>query len=64
VEEGDGRAELEAALARALSDLKLATEARRKLNAMSPAVLEAVRHEREVMERIHELVQRLARSDA
>jgi hypothetical protein len=61
VEEGDGRAELEAALARALSDLKLATEARRKLNATSPGVLEAVRHEREVMERIQELVERLGR---
>ena len=47
----DRAAELEAALARALSDLKLATDARRKLNATSPGVLEAVRREREVMER-------------
>ena len=60
----DRAAELEQALARALSELKLATEARRKLNAASPGVLEAVRHEREVMERIQELVGRLAQSDA
>ena len=60
----DRAAELEQALARALSELKLATEARRKLNATSPGVLEAVRHEREVMERIQELVARLAQSDS
>jgi hypothetical protein len=63
VEAGDGRAELDAALARALWDLKLATEARRKLYATSPGVLEAVRHEREAMERIQELVERLGRVD-
>ena len=59
MEEVEGRAELEAALARALADLKLATEARRELTAGSPGVLQAVRHEREVMERIEELVERL-----
>ena len=57
-------AALEQELARAVSDLKLATEARRKLNATSPGVLQAIRHEREVMERIQELVERLAESDA
>ena len=57
MDEGDGRAELEAELARAISDLKLATEARRELTATSPGLLQAVRHEREVMERIQELVE-------
>jgi sugar-specific transcriptional regulator TrmB len=59
VADADRVAELEQALARALSDLKLATEERRKLRATSPGVLEAVRHEREVMERIQELVARI-----
>jgi sugar-specific transcriptional regulator TrmB len=59
VADADPVAELEQALARALSDLKVATEERRKLNATSPGVLEAIRHEREVMERIQELVERI-----
>jgi hypothetical protein len=63
VEEVDARAELEAALARALWDLKRATGARRELTAGSPGVLQAVRHEREVMERIEELVERLRMLD-
>jgi hypothetical protein len=63
VEEVNGRAELEAALAGALSDLKLATAARREQTATSPGVLQAVRHEREVMERIQALVERLSMVD-
>ncbi len=58
--DADRVAELERTLARALSDLKLATDERRNLNATSPGYLEAVRHEREVMERIQELVARIA----
>jgi hypothetical protein len=48
----DPRAEKEDALVRALADLKAATKARRKLRADSPELLPALRHEREVMERI------------
>ena len=59
MEEVEGRAELGAALARALADLKLATEARREQTPTSPGLLQAVRREREVMERIQELVERL-----
>jgi len=59
VADADRLAELEEGLARALSDLNLATEARRKLDATSPGVLAAVRHEREVMERIQQLVARI-----
>ena len=49
-------AELEKALAQALVDLKAATEARRRLPARSPDLLQAVRVEREVMERIERLI--------
>ena len=49
-------AELEKALAQALVDLKAATEARRHLPARSPDLLQAVRVEREVMERIERLI--------
>ena len=47
---------LEKALAQALVDLKAATEARRRLPARSPDLLQAVRVEREVMERIERLI--------
>jgi hypothetical protein len=53
----DRRAEEEAALVQALADLKAATEARRNLPADSSDLPEAVRREREVMERIWTLVQ-------
>jgi hypothetical protein len=56
---GDRRAEQEDALVRALGDLKAATKARRSLRADSPELLQAVRREREVMERIWALVQQL-----
>ena len=49
-------AELEKALAQALVDLKAATEARRRLPARSPDLLQAVRVEREVMEHIERLI--------
>jgi hypothetical protein len=49
-------AELEAALAQALVDLKAATEARRRLPPRSPEVVDAVRRERKVMERIERLL--------
>ena len=54
-------AELEKALAQALVDLKAATEARRRLPARSPDLLQAVRVEREVMERIQRLIVLLGR---
>jgi hypothetical protein len=47
---------LEEALARALVDLKAATEARRRLPARSPDLVQAVHTEREAMERIQELI--------
>ena len=39
-------------------------KARRKLRADSPELLPAIRHERQVMERIWQLVQKLGRADA
>ena len=54
-------AELEKALAQALDDLKAATAARRRLPARSPDLLQAVRAEREVMERIQTLIVLLRR---
>ena len=50
---------IEDALAQALSDLKLATDARRKLNPDSTGVLHALRREREVMEHIQGLIEQL-----
>jgi hypothetical protein len=49
-------AQLEKALARALVDLKAATEARRRLPARSPDLVQAVRTERAAMERIQDLI--------
>jgi hypothetical protein len=60
---GDPRAEEEDALVQALADLKAATKARRRLRADSPELLPALRHEREVMERIWKLVEGLDRGD-
>lgn len=54
-------AELEKALAQALLDLRAATQARRRLPARSPDLLQAVRTEREVMERIQRLIVLLGR---
>jgi len=54
-------AEREKALAQALVDLKAATEARRRLPARSPDFLQAVRTEREAMERIQRLIVLLRR---
>jgi hypothetical protein len=54
-------AELEKALAQALVDLKAATRSRRRLPARSPDLLQAVRTEREVMERIQGLIVLLTR---
>jgi hypothetical protein len=59
----DSRAEQEDALVRALADLKAATKARRKVRADSPELLPALRREREVMERIWELVEGLDRRE-
>ena len=55
-------AEREEALAQALVDLKAATQARRRLHARSPDLVQAVRREREVMERIQRLIEQM-RSD-
>jgi hypothetical protein len=49
-------AEQEEALAQALVDLKAAPEARRRLPARSPGLVQAVRRERETMERIQRLI--------
>ena len=49
-------AEREEALAQALVDLKAATEARHRLPARSLDLVEAVRREREAMERIQRLI--------
>jgi hypothetical protein len=49
-------AEREEALAQALVELKAATEARRRLPDRSPDLVQAVRREREVMERIQRLI--------
>jgi hypothetical protein len=54
-------AEREQALAQALADLKAATEARRRLPAGSPDFVQAVRAEREAMERIQRLIVLLRR---
>jgi hypothetical protein len=54
-------AEREEALAQALVDLKAATEARRRLPARSPDFVQAVRREREAMERIQRLIVLLRR---
>ena len=54
-------AEREEALVQALADLKAATEARRRLPARSPDFVEAVRTEREAMERIQRLIVLLRR---
>jgi len=53
----DPRAGGEDALVRALAELKAATKARQKLRADSPNVLQAIRREREAMERIWVLVE-------
>ena len=55
----DLEANEEGALAQALAELKAATEVRRRLPADSLDLLDAVRHEREVMERIWMIVQDL-----
>jgi len=55
----DARFGQEDALVQALADLKTATQRRRSLQAGSDELLPAVRHEREVMERINELVAKL-----
>jgi hypothetical protein len=57
-------AELEAALAQALADLKAATEARRRMAARSPDLVDAVRREREAMERVERLIVPLRRDRA
>jgi hypothetical protein len=49
-------ADREEALAQALVELKAATEVRRRLPARSPDLVQAVRTEREVMERIQRLI--------
>jgi hypothetical protein len=49
-------ADREEALAQALVELKAATEVRRRLPARSPDLVQAVRREREVMERIQRLI--------
>jgi hypothetical protein len=54
-------AELEAALAQALVELKAATEARRRIPARSPDLVDAVRREREAMERVERLIVALRR---
>lgn len=54
-------AEREGALAQALIDLKAATEARRRLPPRSPDLVQAVRREREAMERIQRLIVLLRR---
>jgi hypothetical protein len=56
VREPQTPAELEEALAEALVGLKAATEARRRLPARSPDLVQAVHTEREAMERIQELI--------
>jgi hypothetical protein len=56
VSEPQTDAEREEALAQALVDLKAATEARRRLPARSPDLVQAVRTEGEVMERIQRLI--------
>jgi hypothetical protein len=56
VGEPETAAHLERALARALVDLKAATEARRRLPAGSPDLVQAVRTERAAMERIQDLI--------
>jgi hypothetical protein len=61
VSEPRSTVELEKALAQALVDLKAATEARRRLPVRSPDLLQAVRTEREVMERIQQLIELLKR---
>ena len=61
VAESETDAELEAALARALVDLKAATGARRRLPPRSPDLVDAIRMEREAMERIERLIVRLRR---
>jgi hypothetical protein len=57
-------AELEVALAQALVELKAATAARRRLPPRSPDLVDAVRSEREAMERIEGLIVRLRRHPA
>jgi len=57
-------AELEAALAQALVELKAATEARRRIPARSPDLVDAVRREREAMERVERLIVPLRRDRA
>jgi hypothetical protein len=52
-------AEREKALAQALVDLKSATEDRRRLDIRSPDLLTAIQREREAMERVQRLVERL-----
>jgi len=59
----DPRAGEEEALVRALAELRAATKARRKLRADSPNVLEAIRREREAMERIWVLVEEQERGE-
>lgn len=59
----DPRAGEEDALVRALAELRAATKARRKLRADSPNVLEAIRREREAMERIWVLVEEQERGE-
>jgi hypothetical protein len=56
VADGETRAEQEDALPHALADLKTATEERRRIDPRSPMLLPALRHEREIIERISELV--------
>ena len=53
----------EDALVRALAELKAATKARQKLRADSPNVLQAIRREREAMERIWSLVEEQERGE-
>ena len=64
VPEPEPEAEREEALAEALVDLKAATEARRRLPAWSPDLVQAVRSEREVMERIQRLIVLMRRDGA
>ena len=59
----DPRAGEEEALVRALAELRAATKARRKLRADSPNVLEAIRREREAMERIWVLIEEQERGE-
>jgi len=59
----DPRAGEEDALVRALAELRAATKARRKLRADSPNVLEAIRREREAMERIWVLIEEQERGE-